>query len=109
MVKLFLLKMKDTSFSIGHNSQIDATKNNTNFKNMQTDSKQKDTRTDGYTVLYAVLKLCQGITYTDPFTREKRKEKIQGIAGYIPCFETIEEAEENACDGKFEIVAIKRA
>jgi hypothetical protein len=63
---------------------------------------------DGYTV-YAVLKLSQDITYTDPFTREERKEKIQGIAGYIPCFETIEEAEEHACDGKFQIVAIKPA
>jgi len=63
----------------------------------------------GYTVLYAVLKLSQDITYTDPFTGEERKEKIQGIVGYIPCFETIEEAEEHACDGKFQIVAIKPA
>lgn len=59
--------------------------------------------------LYAVFKLCQNITYTDPLTGEERQEKIQGIAGYIPCFETIKEAEEAACDGKFEIVAIKRA
>ena len=29
---------------------------------------------DGYKVLYAVLKLSQEITYTDPFTREERKE-----------------------------------
>lgn len=35
-------------------------------------------------VLYAVLKLSQDITYTDPFTREERKEKILGIAGFIP-------------------------
>ena len=63
----------------------------------------------GYTVLYAVLKLSQDITYTDPFTKEERKEKIQGIAGYIPCFETIEEAEEHACEGKFQIMAIKTA
>lgn len=88
--------------------------NNTKLKNMTKVSKNHnqseniDTDTDGYTVLYAVFKLCQGITYIDPFTREKRKEKIQGLAGYIPCFETIEEAEENACNGKFEIVAIRR-
>ena len=63
----------------------------------------------GYTVLYAVLKLSQDITYTDPFTREERKEKIQGIAGFIPCYETIEEAEEAACDGKFQIMPIKPA
>ena len=63
----------------------------------------------GYTVLYAVLKLSQDITYTDPFTREERKEKLQGIAGFIPCYETYEEAEEAACDGKFKIMAIKPA
>lgn len=81
----------------------------TKVSKKQKQSESIDTAIDGYTVLYAVLKLSQDITYTDPFTREERKEKIQGIAGYIPCFETIEEAEENACDGKFEIVAIKPA
>jgi len=63
----------------------------------------------GYTVLYAVLKLSQDITYTDPFTREERREKIQGIAGFIPCYSTYEEAEEAACDGKFQIFPIKPA
>jgi hypothetical protein len=64
---------------------------------------------DGYTVLYAVLQLGQDITYTDPFTREERREKIQGIAGFIPCYSTYEEAEEAACDGKFQILPIKPA
>ena len=64
---------------------------------------------DSYTVLYAVLSLSQDITYTDPFTREKRKEKIQGIAGFIPCYATYEEAVEAACDGKFQILRIKPA
>ena len=64
---------------------------------------------DGYTVLYAVLKLSQDITYTDPFTGQERKEQLQGIAGFIPCYETIEEAEEAACDGKFQIMPIKPA
>ena len=59
--------------------------------------------------MYAVLKLSQEITYTDPFTREERKEKIQGIAGFIPCYATYEEAEEAACDGKFQIYPIKPA
>ncbi|MDY0388864.1 MAG: hypothetical protein RBT65_17460 [Methanolobus sp.] len=63
----------------------------------------------GYTVLYAVLKLSQDIIYTDPFTGKERKEKIQGIAGFIPCFATYEEAEEAACDGKFQILPIKPA
>ena len=64
---------------------------------------------DGNTALYAVLKLSQDITYTDPFTREERKEKIQGIAGFIPCYATYEEAKEAACDGKFQILVIKPA
>ena len=72
-------------------------------------SKSTEPAIVGYTVLYAVLKLSQYITYSDPFTGEERKEKIRGIAGYIPCFETIEEAEEHACDGKFQIVAINPA
>lgn len=60
-----------------------------------------------YTVLYAVLKLSQDIIVADPFTRKERKEKIQGIAGFIPCFKTYEEAEEAACNGKFQIMPIK--
>lgn len=62
---------------------------------------------NGNTVLYAVLKLSQNIIYTDPFTKEERKEKVQGIAGFIPCYATYEEAEKDACDGKFKILAIK--
>lgn len=82
---------------------------------MTKDNKQQklsdstETAIVGYTVLYAVLKLSQDITYTDPFTREERKEKIQGIAGFIPCYESYEEAEEASCDGKFQIMAIKPA
>lgn len=60
-------------------------------------------------VLYAVLKLSQNITYTEPFTGEERTEKIQGIAGFIPCYATYEEAEEAACDGRFKIFPIKQA
>lgn len=62
---------------------------------------------DGYTVLYAVLKLSQDITYTDPFTGEERKEKLQGVDGFIPCYKNIEDAEDAACDGKFQIITIK--
>ena len=75
----------------------------------QKQSESNDPAIDGYTVLYAVLKLSQDITYTDPFTREERKEKIQGIAGFIPCYATYEEAEESACVGKFQIFPIKPA
>lgn len=41
------------------NSQIDATKNNTNFKNMHTDSKQQDTANDANNVLAEGLSLIQ--------------------------------------------------
>jgi hypothetical protein len=75
----------------------------------QKQSESTEPAIDGYTVLYAVLKLSQDITYTDPFTGQERKEKLQGIAGFIPCYETIEEAEEASCDGKFQIMLIKPA
>lgn len=81
----------------------------TKVSKKQKQSGSIDTDIDGCTVLYAVLKLSQDIAYTDPFTREERKEKIQGIAGFIPCYATDEEAEENACDGKFQILPIKTA
>jgi len=71
--------------------------------------KQGTEASESDTVLYAVLKLSQDITYTDPFTREERKEKIQGIAGFIPCYSNYEDAEEAACDGKFHILPIKPA
>jgi hypothetical protein len=58
-------------------------------------------------VLYAVLKLSKNVTINDPFTGKEHTEKINGIAGFIPCFERLEDAEEEACDGKFEIFLIK--
>ena len=76
---------------------------------MTKELKTNQAETHANNVLYAVLKLSQDITYTDPFTREERKEKIQGIAGFIPCYATYEEAEEAACDGKFQILPIKPA
>lgn len=63
----------------------------------------------GNNILYAVLKLNRSVTYTDIVTKEERKVMIQGIAGYIPCFGTIEEAEEASCGGKFQIVEIMPA
>lgn len=75
----------------------------------QKQSVSTESAIDGYTVLYAVLKLSQDIIYTDPFTRKECKEKIQGIAGFIPCYATYKEAEEAACDGKFQILPIKHA
>lgn len=53
------------------------------------------------------MRLNEDITFTDPQTLKERTEKLNGIAGFIPCYETIEEAQEASCDGKYEIVLIK--
>jgi len=58
-------------------------------------------------IFYAVMRLNEDITFTDPQTLKERTEKLNGIAGFIPCYETIEEAQEASCDGKYEIVLIK--
>lgn len=79
----------------------------TKISKKQKQSESTEPTIDDYRVLYAVLKLSQDITYTDPFTGEERKEKIQGIAGFIPCYATYEEAEEAACNSKFQIYLIK--
>lgn len=57
-------------------------------------------------VLYAVLKLISGVKIIDHANGKERSRKIEGIAGFIPCYETIEAAKVAACDGKFEIAAI---
>ena len=57
-------------------------------------------------VLYAVLKLNTDIEVTNPFTGKQEDIKLGGLAGYIPVFETIEEAEESSQNGKYQIVAI---
>lgn len=57
-------------------------------------------------MLYAVLKLSTEIIYTHPFTKDEVTCKLGGIAGYIPVFSTIEEAQESAQNGKYEIISI---
>lgn len=44
----------------------------TKVSKQQKQSESNEPAIDGYTVLYAVLKLSQDITYTDPFTRDER-------------------------------------
>lgn len=57
--------------------------------------------------LYAVLKLSTDIEYIDPYTDKKVSQKLDGIAGYIPVFSSIEEAEEHNGDGKYSIIKIQ--
>ena len=60
----------------------------------------------GYdTVLYAVLKLLTLVEVQD-VAGDKHKVKISGAEGYIPVFATKEEAEVEACDGKYQIFAM---
>ena len=57
-------------------------------------------------ILYAVMRLSTNIIFTD-LNGKERSEKIQGIAGFIPCYEKLEDAEAASCEGKFQIVLIK--
>ena len=55
-----------------------------------------------------VMKIKTLITYDDPFTGKEIERELGGCAGYIPVFKTIEEAEEESVDGKFDIVAVSQ-
>jgi len=57
--------------------------------------------------LFAVMKLSTEIEYKNPFTQEQITCKLGGLAGYIPVFSTIEEAEKSAENGKYEIISIE--
>jgi hypothetical protein len=61
---------------------------------------------DDKRVLYAVLKLNTDIEVTNPLTGKQEDTKLCGIAGYIPVFETIEEAIKEAQNGKYQIAPI---
>ena len=56
-------------------------------------------------VLYVVLKLLTLIEVTD-VAGDKHKVKISNAEGYIPVFRTMEEAEIEACDGKYQIIVM---
>lgn len=56
---------------------------------------------------FGVLKLSENILYTDPITKEEKSVKLEGIFGYIPCYETYEEAKDASMDGKYQILPIK--
>jgi hypothetical protein len=57
-------------------------------------------------VLYAVFKLCTDVEIINPLTGKTNDIKVNGIAGYIPVFDNLQEAEESAQNGKYQIVAI---
>lgn len=55
--------------------------------------------------VYAVLRLSQSVTVEDSRTNDKKVLKIDGIFGFIPVFETLEEAEKESA-GDFEILTL---
>lgn len=57
-------------------------------------------------ILYVVLKLNTRVIYNDPMTGEDKTVELGECAGYLPVFNTIEEAELHSGDGKYEIMKI---
>ena len=58
-------------------------------------------------IFYAVMKLNTDIEYINPFSGTREDVKLGGLAGYIPVFNSLEEATESSQDGKYQILAIK--
>lgn len=58
-------------------------------------------------MLYAVLRLNEAVDVTD-FSGKVHKVKVNNdvVAGYIPVYKTVEEAQKHNQDGKYSIVAI---
>ena len=56
--------------------------------------------------LYAVMKLNTDIEVNNPLTGKTEAVKLNGVAGYIPVFSTMEEAEQSAQNGKYDILSI---
>ena len=59
-------------------------------------------------IWYAVLKLSTDVTCTNPISGKEVVEKIQGIAGFIPCYETYEEALDASMNMRYEIAEFKQ-
>lgn len=54
------------------------------------------------TTVFAVMKLIENVEAM--VQGEPRLIKVEGLRGYIPVFKTIEEAQENSSDNKFQIL-----
>ena len=64
--------------------------------------------TESKQTLYMVMRLNTQVDYLDPRTGKRITTKLEGLAGFVPVFGTREEAEEDACNGKYEIVEIEK-
>ena len=58
-------------------------------------------------IFYAVLKLSTDVEVVNPLTGQKQDMKLGGIAGYIPVFDSMKEANKSAEKGKYEIIVIR--
>ena len=56
-------------------------------------------------ILFMVMRLNTNVTVVNAEMGE-RVEKIAGIAGFLPVYDTLEQAQEAAENGRFEIVPI---
>ena len=75
--------------------------------NKTNETEIKEIENNGYTVLYAVMRLNTEISVQNPFTSKEEHIKLVNCAGYIPVFKTLKEAEKSACKGKYQIFAIQ--
>lgn len=57
--------------------------------------------------MYAVMKLIKEVSFVSPSGGEISAGPIQGLHGFIPVYETLEEAEAAAEEGKFDIMMIE--
>ena len=55
--------------------------------------------------MFVVLRLIETVDVTDPFGND-HPIQIKGIRGFLPVYETIEEATESANNGKYQIFEI---
>lgn len=54
--------------------------------------------------VYMVERLLEKIEVTNPLTNEMHAHKINGLYGYLPVYETLEQAEVMAENGKYKIL-----
>lgn len=67
----------------------------------------KEIENNGYTVLYAVMRLNENVSVLNPFSGKDESIKLANCAGYIPVFDNIEQATESSQNGKYQIFAIQ--
>jgi len=58
-------------------------------------------------VRYIVMKLLTKVVISPPYVNEETNILLGGCAGYIPVFDDIKDAEKEACNGKYQIIAVK--